>query len=254
MQIFKQSHFLCEIRDVVSSPQSPHFLCEVFWTPCALIWYLRSTSLSYDWQACGITLSDRQMKGICIVAGWIFVSAGGISTSWIAWCDTELITFFERNCFLSHAGVKNSMIYLNVKCQAQCECIWGVWSHVWVQHGRTHVHTGPTARGCRSGLISVTVTLIGPCVLWLCVSLEYPAEPQSPRLPFTLPASPHPLSVLSLSSHHTSTPDTQRACFSSCFNVRFYPPSHMWCSAVGEVQHGMNTGSKSKIKCHILWH
>lgn len=51
-----------------------------------------------------------------------------------------------------------------------------------------HTFTQPAARGCRSGLISVALTLIGACVPWLCVSLEYHAEPQSLSLPFTLPA------------------------------------------------------------------
>lgn len=65
----------------------------------------------------------------------------------------------------------------------------------------SHTFTHPAASGCRSGLISVALTLIGACVPWLCVSVEYHAEPRFPSLPFTLLAGP-----LSLLTTHTMIP------------------------------------------------
>lgn len=108
---------------------------------------------------------------------------------------------------------------------AQCEMLSTVWlyfrivdSCVTTTHSRTFTH--PAARGYRSGLISVAVTLIGACVPWLCVSLEYHAEPQSPpSLSFTLPTSPPSPSALSLSLLTTHHPVRL---FFSRFNVSFH--------------------------------
>lgn len=108
------------------------------------------------------------------------------------------------------------------------------WIHSKAQT-HSHTFTYPAARGCRSGLISVAMTLIGACVPWLCVSLEYHAEaqPLPSSLPFTLAASPHPWSAFSLSPHHTSSPLTPCvcACFSPCYNVNFHLLSPSTCGA-----------------------
>lgn len=72
----------------------------------------------------------------------------------------------------------------------------------------------PAGRHCRSGLISIALTVIGGCVLWLSVSLEDHVEPQSP-LPADLPhplfpslftAYPHPHALCALFSCLLSVP------------------------------------------------
>lgn len=118
----------------------------------------------------------------------------------------------KRNCLFAQKGVLRSDL-------AGCERASMVQQLFRIVdlcvNTSTHLHTftHPAARGCRSGLISVALTLIGACVPWLCVSLEYHAEPQSPALPFTLPAGLHCQTTLSLSSSHMITMTTSMLVF-----------------------------------------
>lgn len=68
----------------------------------------------------------------------------------------------------------------------------------WILYWCTFAH--PAASSCRSGLFNVAV--IGVCVLWLCVSMEYHVKP--PVCILLLPAGPHHESfpLLTVYLHH----------------------------------------------------